>query len=118
MAVGKKLQRQLDRALHGQVKRGHIGNLRADVQAYARHTQVFVSGGAAAEFAGAADGYTEFVFAQAGGDVRVRLGGDIRIHSQGNVRDLSQLSGACGQQLKLAFTLHVKKQNAAAQGQL
>src|SRR5262249_9575311 len=94
-----------------------VTDLRADVQAYPGDAHMLVRCRPAAKLACATDRHSEFMLAQAGGDIRVRLGGNVGGYAQRDVRGLSQLAGALRQQLKLAFTLDIELQNAMAEGQ-
>src|SRR5579859_919093 len=99
------------------MERSYVTNLRADVQAYAGHPQIFVLGGPAVKLAGVADWDPELVLTQAGGNIRMRFSRHVRIYAQGNVGYFAEFRSAGGQKLKLAFTFHVEEQDSAAQSQ-
>ena len=85
-AVAPELPHQLADALHGRAERLRRTNLRADVNADAVGLKPAVAGHALVNPQRLADVDAEFVLAQAGGDVGMRLGKNIGIDAQGEAR--------------------------------
>ncbi len=60
----------------------------------------------------------EFVFAQPGGYIRMRLGEDVRVDAQGDPGVDAPPAGPLGEQSHFGFTLRIEDQNPGCQGQI
>src|SRR4051794_28680124 len=84
--------------------------------AYAGDIEVLAGSGAGIEVANVAERHAELVFAQASGDVRVRVRKNIWVDAQCETRFLFHLRGAFGEQVKFALALHVEDEDVGPQG--
>src|SRR5690606_22501963 len=92
-----------------------FGQLAADVAVHAFNHQPRQAGGFGVHARGIVNIDAEFVFFQAGGNVRVSLGVNVRVHAQGNVRGFAQLYGNAAQAFQFGFGFDVKTVHAHVQ---
>ena len=81
----------------------------------ARDFQESCPGRFGVELAGASDGHSEFVLAQAGRNIRMRVGGHIWIYPKSHARDYTGLRGTFRQHPQFRFALDIEKQDSSFQ---
>src|SRR5271166_4959633 len=62
--------------------------------------------------------HTEFVFVQAGGNIRMRFSCDIRVHANCELRRLAKMHRARRQQLQFTGAFHIEQQNTCPERQI
>ncbi len=110
-AFAIELLDEFSHSLHGLTEGLCGANLRADVHADAVRNEPAVSCRALVDCQRAANVDAEFVFAQAGRDVWMRVGENIRIDAQCETRGALDLASSCSEQFQFSFALHVEFEN-------
>ncbi len=117
-ALARKLAHHAAYARNRRAKGLRRADLRSDVHAHAMRLKPAMPRHALVDRRCAAYVDAEFMLAQPGGYIRMRLGKDIGIDAQGKPRQPLVLARARGQQLQLRFALHVELEDAGFKRQI